>query len=312
MFTGFVNIPGFSTWKEIVLLNLGFGNDKKYYIEDEFNNKMLLRVSPIQLYQEKKQQALAIQQLNNKAVSNIPKLLSFGTCNNNKSVYLLLDWIEGSPFDQVIERLEFDDIYTLGIKTGKLLKEIHAIPANDTRGVSVQTIKTSKTFELIYYENSEQRLENDQPIIEFIKNNLFYYENSPITYIHNDFYQDKMIFKDNELYIIDFDRLTISEPYEDFCKLELFDTSFNHIFTTGVLIGYFDGQPPTAFWNIHALNIAHNILTLQNWAVNFKSTFRHKVKLIGYKSIDYYNCFNSMIPKWYQQNINVLKEDGKI
>lgn len=81
-------------WEIIEPILEGWSYDKKFYIEDKFDNKYLLRLSDISLYDSKKEQFENLKSLSRFNL-NIPKAIEIGICNNGKDTYTLLSWIEG-------------------------------------------------------------------------------------------------------------------------------------------------------------------------------------------------------------------------
>jgi len=121
-------IKYYRTFTKIEPINKGWSNDKKYYIEAADNRRLLLRVADISEYERKKAEFEMVKKV---AALDVPmsQPLDFGICDNGKSVYSLLTWCDGEDAEVVLPHLTETEQYVLGVKSGKILKKIHSIPA---------------------------------------------------------------------------------------------------------------------------------------------------------------------------------------
>ena len=64
---------------------------------------------------------------------NIPMCVSveFGTCADG--VYSLQSWINGEDLEAILPLLPETEQYVLGMKSGEILRKMHAIPAPETQ-----------------------------------------------------------------------------------------------------------------------------------------------------------------------------------
>ena len=53
--------------------------------------------------------------------------VDFGVCNDGKSVFLMLTWMEGDDDEEIFPLLPETEKYALGMKAGKILKEMQTI-----------------------------------------------------------------------------------------------------------------------------------------------------------------------------------------
>ena len=98
------DIKGYSTFKNIKLVNKGWSSDKKYYIETLDGKRLLLRVSDISEYDRKKAEFVMMKHV---AALGVPisQPLDLGICNSGKNVYSLLTWCDGEDAEVVLPRL---------------------------------------------------------------------------------------------------------------------------------------------------------------------------------------------------------------
>ena len=86
----------------------------------------MLRVSPIEQYDRKKSEYELMGQV---AALDVPmcRPLEFGTFD--EGVYSIQTWIDGIDAEENIHNLTNQEQYSYGFEAGKILKEIHKIPA---------------------------------------------------------------------------------------------------------------------------------------------------------------------------------------
>lgn len=48
----------------------------------------------------------------------ISQAISFGVCNDNRSVYMLLSWVDGRSLRETLPRLSEEEQYAIGIEAG--------------------------------------------------------------------------------------------------------------------------------------------------------------------------------------------------
>lgn len=90
-----IDILAHPTFTKIELLNKGWSNDKKYYIETVGGERLLLRVADIAEYERKRAEYGMLQQMVKLGVpASHP--VDFGVCGGGKSVYQLLTWVDNS------------------------------------------------------------------------------------------------------------------------------------------------------------------------------------------------------------------------
>ena len=108
------------------LIDKGWSEDKKYCLTDKQGKRFLLRVSPIEQYDRKKSEYELMSQV---ATLGVPmcKPLEFGT--SDEGVYSIQTWIDGVDVEENVHNLTCEEQYSYGFEAGRILKEIHKIPA---------------------------------------------------------------------------------------------------------------------------------------------------------------------------------------
>ena len=299
------DIKNYSSWKNVEKISKGWSSDVKYLITAEDDQKLLLRVSDIEQYDAKKSEYEMIKKFASSGIEmNQP--VDFGICNNGKSVYTLLTWIEGCDLEEALKKVPVSEQYELGVKAGKLLKKIHSIKV-DEKDLPLRTKKEKFLTRLEIYENSKVRIENDENIINYIKDNIDYTCQEGPVYCHGDFHPGNLIYMPNkEIGVIDFNRWKVSDPYEEFYKLSQFGVDASIPYCVGQIDSYFEGNVPPKFWKIQTVYVAYCILTSIVWAEKFGEKDLENMKKRTLKVIEDYEDFTTDIPKWYS---NYQKND---
>lgn len=285
-------------WKKIENISKGWSSDNKYLITTKDNEKLLLRVSDIELYDNKKQEFEIIKKFATTGIEmNQP--LDFGVCNKGKNVYILLTWIEGYDLEEALKNISSDEQYELGIKAGKILKKIHSMDVEE-KDVLTITKKEKLLTKLDKYINSNLKIENDTELIEFVKNNIDIIDSIKFTYCHGDFHPGNLIYMPNkEIGVIDFNRWEITNPYEEFYKLTAFGVESSIPYSVGQINSYFDNNVPMEFWKILKVYTIWSALYSLVWASKFGEEDLGKMKKRSNRMLDEYKRLELDIPKWY-------------
>lgn len=83
----------------------------------------MLRLADIEKYDEKKKEFDIITKYSKVGIPmSMP--VEFGVCNQNRSVYIILTWVEGQDLETVLPYLSENEQYALGRLAGNILKKI--------------------------------------------------------------------------------------------------------------------------------------------------------------------------------------------
>jgi len=304
----FEDIAGYNKWLKIEKINRGWSDDLKYYIETADKQKLLLRTSTINQYVVKKKEYEIICKYASLGFK-MSEPLSFGVCNGNQNVYMLLTWVEGEDLELALPKLDQHKQYSLGREAGTILKKIHELKVPDDE-IPQMTKIPKKREQLRRYEESDVRISGDEVVLKFLEDNLDKIWKKPLVYLHGDYHPGNLILTpDGKIGVIDFNRWEIGDPYEEFYKLESFGTEVSIPYCIGQIDSYFDDVIPKVFWEILAVYVAHASLYSIKWAEKFgQQDIDHMTKICE-KSIAHYDSFKKLIPTWYRKlncNLNNL------
>lgn len=291
-------IPDSCKWKTVEAINKGWSSDKKYYIQTTDGRELLLRISDIRQYGNKKQDFEAIKQLD-KIDILMSRPIDFGICNNGQSVYSLLTWIKGEDAKTVLPALSNKEQYSLGVKAGKILRTIHQIPAVKNQMTWPERFNRKINRNITFYKACGISLEGADKIIEYIEQNRHLLENRPQCFQHGDYHVGNMIIaKSGELGIIDFDRLDSGDPWEEFNRIT-WCADISAAFASGRINGYFDHDVPALFFRLMALYIASIQLSSIPWAIQFGREEVNTALRQAENVLEWYDGFETYMPKWY-------------
>ena len=296
------DIPDFNNWDTIQVINKGWSSDKKYYIKTIEGKELLLRTTDISQYEKKKREYEELKLLATMDIlMSVP--VDFGICNDGKSVYLLLTWIDGEDAESILPNLSIEDQYRLGVKSGELLKQIHKISAPQDIPNWAERFNRKINVKMANYHGCDFRFPDDDKFISYIEDNRHLLENRPQTLQHGDYHVGNMIITPEiELGIIDFNRMDYGDPWEEFNRIT-FCVENSPIFASGYINGYFSHQVPDTFFKLLALYIANNQLSSIPWAIPFGEDEVNIMLRITKNVSDWYDGFKTYIPSWYIDRI---------
>ena len=102
----------------------------------------------------------------------------------------------------------------------------------------------------------------------------------------------------SQLIVIDFDRFDFGDPWEEFNRI-VWCAQVAPPFASGMVDGYFDGNPPPAFWQCLAFYIGSNTLSSVYWAIDYGE---EEIQVMLHQAgdvMDWYDGFQRVVPGWY-------------
>ena len=294
----FKDIKASANWVSVELVNKGWSDDKKFLVTTGEGKQLLLRVSDIGNYDAKKKEYEIITKYAQTGIK-MSEPVEFGTCDDGKSVYILLTWLEGEDLESVLPRLSEREQYLLGRQAGDMLKRIHSIPVAP-EDVPQKTKQEKKLWQLSRYEDSAVRIDGDEPAIKYVKDNIDEIWQVPAVYQHGDYHPGNLIYgEDGIIGVIDFNRWEVGDPYEEFYKLESFGIEISVSYCIGQIDAYFGGDIPEGFWRANAVYVAHASLFSIKWAEKFGQEDIDGMVRRARAAFANYDSFKTVVPKWY-------------
>ncbi len=309
------DIKGYKTFTKIELVNKGWSEDKKYYVETSDGNRCLLRISDIAKYSQKKKEFELLQQLTALDIP-ISQPVDFGICDHGKSVYSCLTWCDGEDAEAVLPKLTETEQYVLGIRSGEILKKIHSIPAPEDQEEWGYRFRRKTDLKIEKYRACGIRFPGDDKVIAYIEANRQLLFGRPQCLQHGDYHVGNMILsQDRKLHIIDFNRYDYGDPWEEFNRI-VWSVAASPHFATGQLIGYFGGNPPAEFFKLLTFYTASNTLSSIYWAIPFGQNEVDLMIRQSQKLVQWLENKNDpfpdrhFFPDWYLKDFYIQYMDG--
>ena len=297
------DIKSSENWESVQPVEKGWSSDKKYKIHTSEGEWLLLRLSDISQYDDKKKEYEVIEKYSRLGFP-MSSPVEFGVCNGGDNVYMLLTWLEGQDLEEILPKLSKQEQYLLGRQAGEILRKIHSVTL-DSADVPTQTKKDRKLFQLSRYEESDLRIEDDEIAINYVRDNIDEIWSKPPVYLHGDFHPGNLIYmEDGSIGVIDFNRWEIGDPYEEFYKLESFGVEISIPYCIGQIDAYFEDSVPADFWTVNAVYVAQASLFSIKWAEKFGQKDIDGMMRRARMAFDDYDYFKLSVPKWYTRDYN--------
>jgi len=261
------DIPGYDTFIIIDPIAKGWSGDKKYCVETADGLRMLLRLSDISELDLKSAEYCMMERAHGLGIPT-PQPLGFGLCDDGKCCYSLSGWLDGEDAEKALPLMSDTEQYAMGLKAGETLRKIHALPVPANVGIAGWQERYFAVIDerIEAYRREGTPFKGNDIILGYLEKNRNLLHNRPQCYLHGDFHEGNlMVGGDGELYIFDFldeGFGNYGDPWYDF---KTFGENDNAYFSTGLVRGYFNGEPPQAFWDALTYYVVTAALTSIVW-----------------------------------------------
>jgi len=284
-------------------INKGCSGERKYYVETVDGKPMMMRLSDISDYDNKQKLFQVMKKVSELGIP-VPNPIDYGICEEGKSVCLLTEWCDGDDLEDLLPSLSTTEQYKHGINAGKILSKIHSIPApENTIGWHCRFIdeKHSQLKEFLSYGI---KINGSDEIINFFETHKHLIKNRPLSFHHGDYHAGNlMATKSGEITIVDWDSYRYGDPWNDF--MEIHNAEIYPHFLTGLLHGYFNGEPPSDFWPLLALYVSSAVLASVCWAVNNSPDLIEQCVQNAEEALQTFDNMKNPIPAWYIKEYNL-------
>ena len=307
------DIPGFNTFSKIEPINKGWSSDKKYYIETDDGQRMLLRVSDVAEYKRKKTEYSMIERVYELGVLT-SQPLGFGLCNGGKSCYSLSGWLDGEDALDILPRMTETEQYVMGLKAGETLRKIHTLPAPDDSEPWCDWFYRKVQGRIDFYNANPIKSDNGDIIVRHLQEHRHLLDYRSQTFCHGDFNISNMIIMpDRQIGVIDFNSYNRDhgDPWWEFDPLlDGWGSEPLAHFDTGLIKGYFDGEPPSEFFDVFSYYLAYDALA----ALCDTSVHNQGEPEVGKRHMEnvlyWLDNMTTPVPKWYLKDFYIQWIDG--
>lgn len=277
-------------------LTKGWSTDQKYKVQLEDGRLGLLRIAERPAYEAKR---LEFQLVENLFGLGLPVAEPISFWTDEKSVYTLYEWVEGQDMNEVASDLPDSASYDLGCQSGQFLRNVHALPIDQSQRDWNNYYQAKIDNKLAAYQAASHSYPNGQAMIDFVQANRHLLERRPIAYHHGDFHTGNFLLgADGKLKILDFDRYDIGDPWEEFNRL-IFTADLSPTFARGQVDAYFDGAIPEEFWRLLALYLTVNSLGALSWVEQVDPLQIPLMKEQADVVWTWYQGYSRLQPLWY-------------
>ena len=284
----------------------GWSCDKKYCVTTADGTKYLLRITP----EAKSASRWDMFRMQQKVADlGIPMCRSVEIGRCDEGVYILQTWIDGKDAEEVVPYLADSEQYALGLEAGRILKQIHSIPAPEGQPDWEARFGAKMDRKIKMYSECPIRFDGADKIIEYINANRSLLADRPQIFQHGDFHIGNMMIENGKIVIIDFDRYDFGDPWEEFNRI-VWSAQAAPIFASGIVNGYFDGEVPIEFWKLLALYISSNTLSSIPWAIPFGDKEIDTMLKQAKDVLGWYDNMQNPVPTWYFKGYYLQYIDG--
>lgn len=286
----------------------GWSDDKKYYIETADGRHMLLRVSDIAELDCKKAEYEMMERVYGLGVLT-SEPLGFGLCNGDKNCYSLSGWLDGEDAREALPFLSETEQYVLGMKAGETLRKIHTLPAPDNAELWSDRFYRKVQSRIDFYNENPVKSESCNIIISYLQENRHLLDGRPQTFNHGDFnISNMMIMPDKQIGVIDFNSYNKDhgDPWWEFDPcMDGWGSEPSAHFHTGLIKGYFNGEPPGEFFDVFSYYLAYDALAALCDTSIHNQGEPEVGKLHMENILRWFDNMNNPIPTWYLKDFYI-------
>lgn len=293
------DIPNYDQFTNITPIHKGWSQDKKYRVETHSGKKLLLRISDISEFEEKRREFELMRQMSATSIK-MSEPIDFGVCNEGQSVYQLLTWIDGDEAKELLPSLSEQEQYAYGWQAGQMMLKMQTAesypPSSEWASVYGQKVKQY----IEAYQSCGEKLYGEELLLPFLEKHAPCLENRPRHLLHADFQSDNMVITpDGELYAIDFQGSGVVDPYYALTGV-MVTAEVSTQFSNGQLHSYFDGNVPDDFWELNAYYVIAESIHAFSVAVGLGPEEIAYSNEMSKATLGWFDNFHNLVPSWYR------------
>lgn len=295
------DIPNFDTFVKVEPIHKGWSGDKKYYIETKDGERLLLRVSDISTYDEKKYEFDVMKKMATTGMK-MSQPISFGACEKGKSIYQILTWCDGEEAKEALYKMSDAEQYAFGQKAASVLKLMEKVDYKPASLEWANDFKERVEHYIELYRKCGYTFEGDELIISYLQTGHHCIGKRPTALMHMDFQTDNMVISpDGELYTIDFQMCGVADPYHVLTGAGV-SAMYSIPFAMGQIEGYFGKIVPEDYWDKYAYYMLAEMLYAFTVGVEMEEEREETLHMFE-DEVERIKQNGSNIPAWYQKNV---------
>ena len=284
-------------------LPAGYSQDQKYVLWERGSPRYLLRMTSIDLKERRVcERDFRILAKHNERGVLCPKPYQFGFDEKAQLCWSVLGYIPGQDAQEVLPKQSTGQQYALGIAAGRELYKLHQLRCpkveegwhSRRKAKWLRYVRTARDIGLGF--------DRQQEVERYIESNLDLLESSPVRFQHDDFHPANLIVdKGRFAGVVDFNRIDLGDPMEDFQKVPWFTVPVSAHFALGQIDGYFPHGVPDKFWKRYNFFVALNLHSALVWANNYSPgqlvLFQNRLSQI----IETHDFIDNGPPAWHEK-----------
>lgn len=288
-----------STVTKIDPVTKGFSSDKKYIVNLKNGKQYFIKVGDIQTAERKKIEFDTLKRLEDLEVKIAPPI-AMHVLESEKLCIQIYGFISGHDGEVSLPVLDKKQQYNIGIEAGLALQKIHTLTLE----------KPEQTWEEYRYNKYEKYMESIREmdsipvdlheIDSFVQQYKHLLKGRSLVFSHGDFHPSNLMISPKGLEaVIDFERYDWEDPYHEYYKMALFSRNISIPFSVGQIHGYFNGEPPSIFWDYYSLYAAMVFPADIYWSAQITPD---QVQLSSQRLnqiLEDHDYFQSHKPHWY-------------
>lgn len=234
----------------------GFSSDEKFIVSLFDGEKFFIKISGIEAFERKEKEFECLYHLEKKGVK-IAEPVALYMLEYNRLCVQVFGFVDGHDGELILPYLTEKQQYQTGVEAGEALQKIHTLTLE----------KPEQTWEEYRYNKYQKYMASIKEldsfpidlheIDAFVQQYKHLLKGRPLVFSHGDFHPSNLMISSKGLEaVIDFERYDWEDPYHEFHKMSLFSRNTSIPFSVGQIHGYFNGEPPSVFWNYYALYAA--------------------------------------------------------
>lgn len=279
---------------DVVPIDVGWSNDRKYRVTTVDGERFFLRVSPLDRLAERTRLAESMHEV---IAAGVPMSVPVETWTAD-GVYQLQTWVDGDTLDVVLPTLPEAERHKLGLRAGELLRRIHTVPAANVVEEWAPRFSAKIDRKVAAYRDSGITFDGDEHMLACIEANRHLLVRRPQCFQHGDFHPANLMYAEGDVVVIDFDRTDVGDPWEEFNRI-VWSAAISPAFATGQVQGYFDAEPPDEFFRLLALYVATNAVGSIPWAVSYGQKEIDTLLDQAQAVLSWYQDMHDLVPSWY-------------